>query len=50
MAKWLVKEVVELTTLVEAKTRKEAKAIYETTRADDSYTKSFTARKWYPIK
>ena len=48
MAKWLVKEVVELTALVEAKTRKEAKAIYETVRADDSLTRSFTAVKWYP--
>ena len=48
MTKWLVKEVVEKSTLVEAKTRAEAKLIYFDKGADDAYTRSFTATKWYP--
>ena len=48
MAKWLVKEVVEKSTLVEAKTRAEAKLIYLDKGSDDAYTRSFTAKKWYP--
>ena len=48
MTKWLVKEVVEMTTLVEAKTGAEAKLIYNDKGADDSLTRSFIARKWYP--